>query len=83
MNGDLEMDALNPTVKLGEDEVWAVLPRLVSTPTCHFYGVNTVANYIPNCIKAFLYYRENRNLIQFPAVAIMKTLHLFAKGYIT
>jgi hypothetical protein len=50
MNGDLEMDALNPTVKLGEDEVWAVLPRLVSRPTCHYYGVNTVANYTRNCI---------------------------------
>jgi hypothetical protein len=50
MNGDLEMDAINPTVKLGEDEAWAVLPRLVSTPTRRYYGVNTVENYIPNCI---------------------------------
>jgi len=51
MNGDFEMDAINPTVKLGEDEAWAVLRRLVSTPTRHYYGVHTVENYIPNCIS--------------------------------
>jgi hypothetical protein len=44
------MHAINPTVKLGEDEAWAVLSRLVSTPTRHYYDVNTVENYIPNCI---------------------------------
>jgi len=50
MNGDLEMDAINPTVKLGEDEAWAFLPHFISTSTRHYYVVNAVENYIQYCI---------------------------------
>jgi hypothetical protein len=50
MNGDLEMDVINTPVKLRDDEARAALASLASIQTRHYYGVNKVENYIPNCI---------------------------------